>query len=142
MTTTKTISREQRIYLAIWRKAWLERDSGSDLTINCSSKSMALTQRLGLYRAIRPYRIGEAFDEELRQAAETYVACLVQDKDKWAIKLRPRMILSELEAELAALGLDEEDLLLQEEKLMSEELKDFVESPSLPRPANPFYKRD
>ena len=64
----KDLSREKRIYLAIWRKAW--RDQVETLTVNMPNKSLALTVRMSMYRTIKPYRTGDLFDDELRMAAD------------------------------------------------------------------------
>ena len=153
-TSTQLLSREFRIYLAIWRKAQQQRAHNlPPVSINVSSYSMALTVRNNMYRAIRPYRFGEAFDDELRLAAENFVVSVAKNPDPLAqhqITLKPRLSLSELEAELANLGLDEADLILPEEAALNAKLSTFitpeVEEPSLPakppRRANRFYSRE
>lgn len=148
MANFPTISREYRIYLAIWRKAYLERDSGKPpVTVQASSLSTALTMRRGMYRAIRPFRNGEQFDEELMKASENFVISMpTQDSSnsKHFLILKPRTSLSELEAELASLGLDEEDLKLTMEKQTIGKLSEFLdEAAPMPRhSSNPFYTRE
>lgn len=147
--TTQPITRETRIYLALWRKAYRSPDETISITV--SSYSTALTVRSGMYRAIRPYRFGEAFDSELQKAAEAYVVSVTKNPDPntpHQLILKPRMSLSELEAELHNLGLDEDDLLLEEERLMNKKLSEFLtpeddKAPtSATRGSNPFYTRD
>lgn len=152
MPAPKVLTREYRIYLAIWRKAYLQRnDPDPTVSWQASSFSMALQMRQGMYRAIRPYRIGKDLDEELRLAAELFVVAVVRGKDIYSphtITVKPRAALSELEKDMAALGIDEEDLLLTEEKVLRSNFEDFLK-PSvdetaipLPRPSNPFYTRE
>jgi hypothetical protein len=113
---TERVSREHRIYLAVWRKAFT--DQPKIIKLKASSFSAALVMRTGLYRAIRPYRFGELHDEELFQAAEGFVVSVVKLKNPKAqheVVLKPRATLTELEAELEALGITEADLALPEE---------------------------
>lgn len=143
---TKPISREYRIYLAIWRKAFEQKDQPDKepIKIQASTFSMAVSMRQGLYRAIRPFRAGLQFDEDLRQASELFVAYLEKGPDPkapHAVILRPRLALSELEADLARLGLDEEDLLLDSEKLELQDLANLIDPAPSPR-SNPFYTRE
>lgn len=142
----KSTSTEYRMYLAIWRKAWLERDRPDVLVVNASTYSMAINMRQGMYRAIRPYRNGLAFDADLSSAAEKFVVYLERGPDVSAphqLQLRPRLTLTELEREMLALGLDAEDLLLGEERLANAELSKLLDSPTnSTRPANPFYSRE
>lgn len=144
----KPVSREYRVYLAIWRKAYLERDSNlPPITINASTYAMAISMRQGMYRAIKPYRDGSEFDPELSQATELFVAYIPkepQPNGTYQVILRPRTSLNELEAQLDALGLAETDLKLSEERLAEDKLSAFIETPvsEVERPANPFYGRD
>lgn len=141
----KTLSREMRICLAIWRKAYRERNEGLDpIVINCSSLNAAISLRQAMYRAVRPYRTGEAFDEDIRQASELFVVYLEKQADPLEphrLILKPRSTLNELEAELENLGLTEQDLVLHEERLMGGALNEFL-APESDRPANPFYERE
>jgi hypothetical protein len=132
------ISREYRIYLALWRKALL----GSEIVeIKAPSRSMAIAMRQGMYRAIRPFRSGKMVDEELRQAAEKYVVFLDEEK----LILRERMTLSALETEIGldVLGIDEEDLLLGDERALKIELEQILEIDEKPvaKSSTPFYTR-
>lgn len=140
----KPLTREQRIYLAIWRKAYDLSDS-QPLVINCSTKAMAIKQRLGLYRAIRPFREGRIFDEGLRLASERLVLVMKgSDETPWTITFSPRQTLSELELQLHDLGLSESDLLTTEEKLANAAIEELVEKPSgqIDRRSTPFFTRD
>lgn len=141
----KPLSREARIYLALWRKAYLERDEALPLvSIKASNYSVATSMRLGLYRAIRPYRNGQVFDPDLEGASEYFVPTLPKLENPLAqhtITLTPRRSLSELEIQLAAMGLGEESLSTSEETRMASELKALT-STATPRPENPFFKRE
>lgn len=143
------LSREARIYLAIWRKAYREKASIIPVTFSVSSYSMALTVRNNMYRAIRPYRFGETLDEELRKASEAFVVSVSKNPDPLSahqITLKPRLSLTELEAELTNLGLDEADLILPEEAALNSKLSEFITpetpAPKPPRRGNKFYTRD
>jgi hypothetical protein len=141
---TKPISREYRIYLALWRKAYLQ--PTNPVSIKTSSFTMAVAMRQGMYRAIRPFRSGEMVDGELQKAAEKYVVYLVKADDKnnpHFLELRERKTLSELESDWDALGIDEEDLLLGDERNIHEKLRHLIEDEATPAArATPFYERD
>lgn len=141
-----TLSREYRIYLAIWRKAYRERDLDTPLvTVNSANLSTALSLQSGMYKAVRPYRSGEAFDPELQAAAETFVVALPRHVDSsipHAIVLKPRSTLTELEAELEALGITEADLLDPEEQKAVESIQTLIEPEASKRPSNPFFTRE
>ena len=145
------LSRETRIYLALWRKAYTSPEETTSITV--SSYSAALTMRGGMYRAIRPYRYGEAFDAELQKAAETYVISVTRNEEPHSphqIVFKPRNTLTELEAEMERLGMSEEDLLLDSEKSLNKKLAEFISpEPDVPAPpealtrkSNPFYTRE
>lgn len=141
----KALSTEARYYLAIWRKAWIDRDKPETLIINTSSLSMAISMRQGMYRAIRPYRSGSSFDQELANAADQFVVYLAKGPDATAphkLELRQRLSLTELERELLRLGLEGDDLLLTEEKMAAESLSTFLPDDTAPVRSNPFYTRE
>lgn len=137
------ISREYRIYLALWRKAY---KSPEPVIIKASSFSMAVAMRQGMYRAIRPFRKGEATDNDLMKAAEKLVVYLVKAEDKSSphfLEFRERKALSELEAAWADLGIDEEDLLLGDERSVSDSLIKLMDKQDTPVTTNtPFYSRE
>lgn len=137
---TKPISREYRIYLALWRKAVLNPDQL--VTVNLPNYSLALSTRMSMYRAILPFRKGLIFDEELSLASERFVIFVVKGPDKAAphqVVFRPRLTLQAIEAEFGALGLSENDLLLFDEKFLDAE---FTASITNLPPKNPFYSRE
>jgi hypothetical protein len=146
MPALKPISREYRIYLALWRKAYLQSET---VIVKAPNLSMAVAMRQGMYRAMRPYRNGELEDSELSKSADKYVVYLRkprdQDKNKeHFLEFRERKALAILEESLDLLGIDEEDLLLGEEKKISIDLTHFLakESKSEPERKTTFYKRD
>jgi len=134
----KDLSREKRIYLAIWRKAW--REQVETLTVNMPNESLALTVRMSMYRTIKPYRTGDLFDDELRMAADKYV--LVVQKSPPAIVLTHRKSADAAEAAFADLGLDEMDLMTDEEIKAMTTAQKVTESLASPHIANPFFKRE
>lgn len=135
----KSVSRELRICLAIWRKAYNERDKDELVTINCPSQNAAMSLRQSMYRAARPFRDGSAFDEEVRKSTDLFVVYI--DRETNQITLKPRSTLDTLEASLAELGINESDLRLPEERLLDKELTEFIEKGDKPR-ANQFYERE
>ena len=142
----KPISREYRVYLALWRKAYHERDSGaSPVAVNASTYNLAVSMRQGMYRAIAPYRRGEEFDVELQQAVEYFVAYLPKEPTPsglFQVILKPRHTLGELEAQLANLGLDEADLLTETERMANKSIESLMDTPpSRVERDNPFYER-
>jgi len=147
MALTQTISRENRIYLAIWRKAMQEKDLPiPPVTLTASSYLAAETLRRGLYRAIRPYREQTIFDSELFSASEHFSVCIEKaekPEHPHTIVMKPKISMTELERELANLGLDDSDLLFPSEKITIKGLSDFIaEAKPSPRPSNPFYTRE
>lgn len=130
------MTRLDRIYLALWRKAV----QNSGLVIRLPDKALALSMRLGLYRAIRPYRSGKLYDEELYQALSTLVIKVVENNKKITIEFIERPVLYLLEDQLTDLGIEENDLLLPEEKEQYEQLK-RLEKLTWKSP-NPFYGED
>lgn len=149
MPSLRPISREYRMYLAIWRKAWKEPDRL--LGFDCTNYNMAIAMRQGMYRAIRPFRQGLQIDEELRRAADKYVVYLLKpipwDKDKpHRIELRERLALSELELLADLMGIEEEDLLVGDERKAAEALHELMEGvgkrePAAPKSKTKFYER-
>jgi hypothetical protein len=145
MPAQKPISREYRIYLALWRKALLNPDE--TVRIKAPTFSMAVAMRQGMYRAIRNFRNGEASDNELQRAAEKYVVYLEKasaKEDPHWLELRDRKTLAALDGMFGALGIGEEDLLLGDERTISSQLRDLMEPDDKPteRTKTPFYQRD
>lgn len=137
--TPKDLSREHRIYLAIWRKSLT---SPKPVELTLPTKAMALTVRMAMYRAIRPFREGARFDEGLHNAAEKFVVAIAPGEgETWKLLLKERLTLTEMEKQLFDLGISEDDLLLTEEKLLQGELAELTSS-EIPRPSNPFYSRE
>lgn len=141
MSALRSISREYRIYLALWRKAYL---SGKPVSIKASNFALAVAMRQGMYRAIRPFRNNTLSDAELRAAAEKFIVYLVKNEDKSKphfLELRERATLSELELMMDSLDIDEEDLLLGDEKI-SDKVKALAVSDDEEPTSTPFYTRD
>lgn len=141
------MTRENRIYLAIWRKAWREKDLGlPPVVVKASSRSTLLSMVTAMYRAIRPYREGKLHDTELQRAAEGFVisAPKAGPNQPHVFVLRERKTLLDLEAELADLGISEEDLMTAEERLQRDSLAEFLQPEVKPalRSSNPFFGRD
>lgn len=136
----QVFSREARIYLALWRKAL---QSDELVRINCSSRNMAISMRQGMYRAVRPFRLGQMSDEELRTAAEKFVVFLSPKADTNAyLELRPRVTLSELEGMFDTLGIDEEDLRIGDERSAEASIRKLMETEQDKPRATPFYERE
>lgn len=140
-------SRETRIYLALWRKAYQERGSGlPEVTLYCPNKSVCLSTRSGFYRAIKPYREAKILDMELQRAAEEFVLVTQELEDgRSSITLRERKSLINLEAQLASLGIEETALLSAEEvsaRGMFEELTKGAEAEQSTPRSTPFYDRE
>jgi hypothetical protein len=135
---SKDLSREKRIYLAIWRKAW--REQVETLTVTMPNESLALTVRMSMYRTIKPYRQGDLFDDELRMAAEKYV--LVVQKSPPAIILTHRKSADAAELAFSDLGLDEMDLMTAEEIASMNSAIKVSENLGSDHQVNPFYTRE
>ncbi len=143
MLKAKTISREYRIYLALWRKAL---HSPEPVQIMTANFNMAVAMRQGMYRAIRPFRHGEMHDVELLQAADKFVVYLQREKDPdlaHFLVLKERIALAHLEGALDNLGIDEEDLLIGDERVIAESINRIIEQEEKPVAApNKFYTRE
>jgi hypothetical protein len=134
---SRAVSREYRIYLAIWRKALY---ASEPIVIKCGTLNLAISLRQGMYRAIRPFRDGSLNDEELRNAAEKFVVYL--DKDNFILELKERVTLAALEEMFDEIGLDEEDLHFGDERRAQESLSKLLEEAEKPNERiTPFYKR-
>lgn len=134
----KIISHADRICLAIWRKAYALREK-EDLKINCSTYSNAIATRQQLYRAIKPYRNGEQFDEELFQASQRIVPLVPKKEDRsepHQIVMTYRRVLDELDNAMEELGIMPSELLTDEERALTNRLQ------SETHPANPFFERE
>lgn len=108
---------------------------------------MALAMKKGLYRAIKPYREGTLIDDELRIAADGFIIAVPREANGPAwLEIRPRQTLSELEAQLSSLGLDDQELLSPEERRLAQNLDQFIsDDPVVPLPvkrSTPFYTRE
>lgn len=143
--STKPISKEYRIYLAIWRKAWLDK---SEVRFKCSNRTMAIAIRQGMYRAIRPFRNGLMNDDELKKACEKYVVYMEPTDDPSEpcyLVMKERMTLHELEDMVTTfLGIDDEDLLLMDERTIHAKLEHLLsdDEGDKPKKANPFFTRE
>lgn len=145
----KTLSRELRICCAIWRKVHQERDKPDPIVINAANLNAAISLRQAMYRAAKPFREGKLFDEDIRLAADNFVVTLDKAEDPHKphrLIIRPRTTLSDLEAQLEDLGIDESDLQLASEKGAVAKLSEFLDK-SVPEPSTvkrntPFYTRD
>lgn len=138
----KLFSREQRICLALWRKAY--RNPDEIVRVLLSSKALAISTRLNLYRVILPFRKEEIFDEELKKASELYIVSareFTAEPCVWAVEILPRQTLSQLESQLGVLGIEEDDLLLPEEKSILDKLAEFIQPDAHKPSSTKFYDR-
>lgn len=133
----KSLTKLERIYLAIWKKALR---SGETLEIETPTMTMAVSSRIGLFRAASKVRRGLIFDEEALRAIKLYtvkVQRLHEDNSKPAKILVVKKQLEDFfEKALEDLGIDDLDLLTEEERLTDDT---FIQPPRTP---NPFYERD
>jgi hypothetical protein len=145
MSKLPTLSREHRIYLALWRKGYQAKLAEAEpIVVNASSYSAALAIRSGMYKAIRPYREGRAFDAELTEAAQHCVVTAMKPLpgEQAQVLIRPRASLVVLESELEALGITEADIAgtVETVPLPPVELQDPGLMPSGRK--TPFYTRE
>ena len=138
----KLFTREQRIYLALWRKAIASPDQ--TVAIVLSTKSLAISTRLNFYRVIIPFRTERLYDEELRRASEKFTVSARPHptlEGKFVVELLPRKTLEALEEQLADLGITDDDLLLPEEKVELAKLAQFIQPDSHKPSSTEFYDR-
>ena len=131
------ISRENRVFLALWRRT---SEYPEGFTVKLSNRSLAISTRQGLYRAVKPFR-GVDGDPVLSDAADKFVVSFGGPEDNWIV-FRPRKGLSEIEAQFAELGITEADLASPEERAILESGNRLAEELSKPIVATPFYTRD
>lgn len=138
---TKLSDYENRVYLAIWRKAGR---SAAEFTIKMASDAEAHALRMGLYRAIRPYRNESKVDPELKAASDKWV--VVVKKGTNEVLLAPRKGDKIAERLMTELGISEADLLTPEEieaREVVERIKKNLESPAGDAGVeNKFYSRE
>lgn len=100
------ITRETRIFLALWRKA----GRGETLPVfTLPTQSAAIAVRMAMYRAIKPYRLSD--DNELVEAAAKYT---VNVKDN-TVTIALKVSLALAEQLLIDLDIDETELMTPDE---------------------------
>ena len=136
---SKDLPREKRIYLAIWRKVW--REQLEQLHIKMPSYNLAMTVRMSMYRTIQPYREGALHDDELKMASEKYILALQKEPPAIIVALRKTAEVADLI--FADLGLDEADLMTEEELSSLRAVEAISEGMAAPLTnENPFYTRE
>lgn len=157
MSDPSTLSREARIYRALWLKAAA---SETEIPIKLSSQGECIAFRMAMYRFIQPYRANPDLDPELHRATEL-VAISTPKTGQTSITLKPKRSLDLAEIAMELVGLTDEDLLTDGEKGMlqvareSEQVPPTSCQPTQPteysnrassdidaRPSNPFFVRD
>ena len=83
-----SLSREARIYLALWRKTSTDEDG---FVVKFPSHSLAISARQGLYRAIKPFRNRPDKDPILAEAADKFVVTI--DTENTSLRFTPRKTL-------------------------------------------------
>jgi hypothetical protein len=135
---TKVSEHETRIYLGLWRKA---ARTGDDITITLGSYNEALAVRMGMYRAIKPYRKGQLLDEELAKAADEFTPGVIKGSCELVLRKRRGNALADLAAEQA--GLEPEDLYTPEEIAAQRSAERVIGELLAEKPVeNKFYTRD
>lgn len=141
------LTREQKICLALWRKAFREKDQREEtggVSVTFSTRSTAISFRSAMYRAIRPFRNETYMDTELKLAAEAFAITAKpfdQVTGTWVVEITPKYLITELESQLELLGITEEDLLSPEEKEILGRLTDFVQPEAHKPTSTEFYDR-
>lgn len=127
-------TRETRIFLALWRKAYT---SGEPIVINAKSPSDAMRIRMALYNAIKPYRV-EGVDDELRLAGE---ALAISTKAS-VVTIGPRVLRAYADDLAEAFGLTDDDLITAQEREAKEVMEASLTRLMETQTANPFYKKE
>lgn len=107
-----SLTRESKIYLAIWRKAAAE----SGLTITLSSPVEAQSVRMAMYRAMTPYKNDPNLEPSLSEIGAKM--SLVWHRGESVLHIRDRVTLTSAERLAEQLGLDDDDLLTDSERRM------------------------
>lgn len=127
-------TRETRIFLALWRKAYT---SGEPIVINAKSPSDAMRIRMALYNAIKPYRV-EGVDDELRLAGE---ALAISTKAN-VVTIGPRVLRAYADDLAAQFGILEDDLITAQEREAKEVMEASLARLMEQQSDNPFYKNE
>lgn len=127
-------TRETRIFLALWRKAYT---SGEPIVINAKSPSDAMRIRMALYNAIKPYRV-EGVDDELRLAGE---ALAISTKAN-VVTIGPRVLRAYADDLAAQFGILEDDLITAQEREAKEVMEASLTRLMEAQGDNPFYKNE
>jgi hypothetical protein len=134
----KTLTREEKIYLALWRKA----GKLDGTSIKLSTPNEAKAMRLGMYRVMKPFREGDMLDPELKLIADKFA--LIVEKGTSNLLIREKTTLSAAERAMAMLGLTEDDLMTDQEreenKAADEALANIMGN--IEEVENPFYKQE
>lgn len=107
-----------------------------DLTIKLTTHAEAIAMRLGLYRAMKPYRSGELVDPELAAVAETHAIFIASKSNNLVIRRKVGLLAAE--GLMAELGIDEDDLITFEEKEIAGRMAALGEEDRVEKD-NPFY---
>ncbi len=132
---TLPLTREARIYSAIWRKA--EAQYPKPLVIKFPTSAAAHSFRRAMYRFLAPYRRNPTLDTMLACVSETIAISNV--KPDFSLELCPKVSTAAADHAMMELLLDESDLLSDMEK---ELMKEKAPDPAPPVADNPFYRRD
>ena len=107
-----------------------------DLTIKLTTHAEAIAMRLGLYRAMKPYRSGDLNDPQLTAAAETHAIFIAPKSTNLVIRRKVGLLAAE--GLMAELGIDENDLITFEEKELADRMAALIEDDHMEKD-NPFY---
>ena len=129
----KNVSRETRIYLALWRRA-----VAVPFELKLASPKLAAQFRLACYRALSPYRTN-GLDPELARASEE-VSLAISPLDPCILVFEQKRLRTAADEIASQLGLTDEDLFTAEERGTIERLAEFIQpaAPAAPAMASPL----
>lgn len=110
------LTRETRIYLAMWKKA----GEAGTLSISLRTETEAKSTRMALYRAIKPFKDERLYDPVLKEIGLGFA--IVIEKGSKVLTIRPRKDVESAELLSEMFGLSEDDLAIPEEKALRDRL--------------------
>lgn len=123
----------RQTYLEVWRRAYRE----GEIALTLPTYSQALSLRMALYNAIKPYRDGKMVDVELEAAADACSILLTKGSNELVCTTKMKHGMADLI--LDQLGLAAAPVATEAQESID---RIFEELNSNKAPANPFYKRE
>ena len=135
------MSRDLKIYLALWRKLIREQEK-LPVEIVFPTTQQAASFRIGMFKALKPYRHNGRLDMELSQAADLIT---IKKMNGCVITFDHRTTDTMLDSVVQQMGLSKELLKRSEAEMLEaaaeQSLREALDGVPEPR-STPFFERD